>query len=128
MMAKKFYTEKDIEDLFKSGIMTLEAGQDVVLTELAFEKTKQLGMKLVLDQPENPPSAPVRPYISRKQNSSSSAGSSLCPRECQSGERKEVTALKQRIRTAVNARLGSQVEETLLEAIIQRVMNQVGNN
>ena len=124
-MAKKFYTEKDIEDLFKSGIMTLEAGQDAVLTELAFEKAKQLGMKLVLDQPENPPSAPVRPYISRKQNSPSSTDS---PGECQSGERKEVTDLKQRIRTAVNARLGSQVEETLLEAIIQRVMNQVGNN
>jgi len=35
-MAKEFYTEKDIEDLFQRGVMSLEVNDNVVLTELAY--------------------------------------------------------------------------------------------
>ena len=66
-MPKKFYTERDIEDMFRSGIMSLDVGDSDVLTELAYEKARLVGMKLVCDKPDNPPSAPVRPYISKKQ-------------------------------------------------------------
>ena len=66
-MPKEFYTEKDIEDLFKGGVMSLEVTDNVVLTELAYEKAGRLGMQLHRSQPDNPPSAPVRPYLSQKQ-------------------------------------------------------------
>ena len=63
-MAKTFYTEHDIEDMFKSGVTRLELSDNVVLTGLAYEKAQKLGMQLV--QPNDHPSdAPVRPYISQ---------------------------------------------------------------
>src|SRR6266540_265702 len=62
-MPKQFYTEKDIQDLFQSGVKVLQVTDDVVLTELAYEKAKRLGFQLVSDRAENPPAAPVRPYL-----------------------------------------------------------------
>ena len=46
-MPKEFYTERDIEDLFKRGTTALELSDDVVLTELAYEKAQRLGVKLI---------------------------------------------------------------------------------
>ncbi len=63
-MPKEFYTEKDIEDLWKRGSHVAGAQRCVVLTELAYEKANRLGMKLVQPTADNPPSAPVRPYLS----------------------------------------------------------------
>ena len=65
-MPKEFYTERDIEDMFKRGVMSLNVSENVVLTELAYEKANRLGLKLLRSQPDNPPSAPVRPYIAQK--------------------------------------------------------------
>jgi len=42
-MAKEFYTERDIEDLFKRGILSLKVDENVILTELAYEKAKTAG-------------------------------------------------------------------------------------
>src|SRR5215211_8583212 len=63
-MPKQFYTEKDIEDLFQSGKRSLQVTDDVVLTELAYEKAKRLGFQLITDGADTPPAAPVRPYLS----------------------------------------------------------------
>src|SRR6266498_572789 len=66
-MPKEFYTEKDIEDLFKRGIRSLQITENVVLTELAYEKANRLGLQLFSDPaaPQGgPPAAPVRPYLS----------------------------------------------------------------
>src|SRR5512142_341518 len=63
-MPKEFYTEQDIEDLFQRGIRSLRITEDVALTELAYEKANQLGLQLVSDRADNPPAAPVRPYLS----------------------------------------------------------------
>ena len=63
-MPKEFYTEKDIEDLFQRGIRSLQITENVVLTELAYEKANRLGVQLVSDRADNPPAAPVRPYLS----------------------------------------------------------------
>src|SRR5512146_2649725 len=65
-MPKEFYTEKDIEDLFNRGIRSLQVTENVVLTELAYEKTKRLDFQLISDRADNPPAAPVRPYISEQ--------------------------------------------------------------
>ena len=59
-MSKKFYTDKDIEELFHNGVKSLQVNDDVVLTDLAFEKARALG--LLAD--DSPPAAPVRPYLS----------------------------------------------------------------
>ena len=50
-MAKVFYTEKDIEDMVKRGVMSLEVDDNVVLTDLAYEKANRLGMQLRRAQP-----------------------------------------------------------------------------
>ena len=119
-MAKKFYTERDIEDLAAQGQYTLTVGDDVVLTELAFEKAERLGVKLI--QPHQlPPSAPIRPYLAEEQKPAPKKPVSS-PAAVDNEE------LRQRIRAAVKAKLGDQIEEVLLENIITRVLNNVRLN
>ena len=60
-MPKQFYTEHDIEDMARKGIKSLQVTDDVVLTELAYEKAKRLDFQLVSNRADNPPAAPVRP-------------------------------------------------------------------
>jgi hypothetical protein len=116
-MAKKFYTERDIEDLVAQGILSLNIDSNTVLTELAFEKAGKLGLALV--QPNQlPPAAPIRPYLSAEKPAA------VC--NCDAGRAPTDDQLRQRIRDAVNARLGTQIDPTLLETIITRVLNNVG--
>lgn len=120
-MAKKFFTERDIEDLAARGQMSLEMTDDVVLTELAFERADRLGVKLL--QPHQlPPAAPVRPYLSSTSPVTANSGCTSCC-ECNSSREEN---LKQRIRDAVKTKLGNQVDSNLLDAIITRVLNNVG--
>ena len=65
-MPKQFFTEHDIEDLVKSGVLTLDMTADTVLTDLAYEKARRLGMRLVQPGADTPPGAPIRPYLSQK--------------------------------------------------------------
>ncbi len=146
-MPKEFYTERDIEDMVKRGIMSLELNDNVVLTDMAYEKANRLGMRLVRDKPENPPGAPVRPYIAQNQNQSRPAssagaypaGSSHAPAQFSSPgggsgvpspvvppPQVDGAELRQRIRTAVIARLGNQVDPGLLDVIITRVLQSTG--
>ena len=129
-MSKVFYTEKDIEDMVKRGVMSLEVGDNVVLTDLAYEKANRLGVQLRRTQPDNPPSAPVRPYITQKSARPVAAAApevppavtpTATPAAPEGGKE-----LHQRIHSAVIARLGSQVDANLLDVIIQRVLNQTG--
>lgn len=128
-MAKEFYTEKDIEDMARRGIQSLVIGENVVLTELAYEKAARLGVKLIQERPDNPPSAPVRPYLSQ-QPDVRPGRVSLTSRPEQTAASPTVPAgdveLSQRIKSAVIARLGNQVDEKLLDVIIQRVLKSTG--
>jgi len=119
-MPKEFYTERDIEDLFKHGVLSLKVDENVVLTELAYEKANRLGMQLIRSQADTPPSAPVRPYISKQADHNPALGTVLPPADQARGD------LKERIRAAVQARLEDQVTPSLLDAIIQRVLNSTG--
>ncbi len=119
-MPKEFYTERDIEDMFKRGVMSLNVTENVVLTELAYEKANRLGMQLVRSQPDNPPCAPVRPYIALK-----TGPAAPVPLPSISAEQTE-RDLQTRIREAVVARMGSQVDSELLDVIIQRVLKSTG--
>lgn len=142
-MPKEFYTEKDIEDLFQRGIRSLQVTENVVLTELAYEKAKRLDFQLITDRADNPPAAPVRPYISEQQThrpvatigpvapAVESQPRSVPPsavRETTSGnaQGQKESDIEQRIRSAVIARLGNQVDAKLLDNIIHRVVKGVG--
>ncbi|MCC6298171.1 MAG: hypothetical protein IT314_02650 [Anaerolineales bacterium] len=143
---KKFYTDKDIEELFHNGVTSLRADDDVVLTDLAFEKARALGL---LDS-DSPPAAPVRPYLSDvkprhstgRVDSVSSALSqpapTLTPDPSPSRERgaaltpspspkgRGESALEKRIREKVAAKLGNQVDAQLLDTIIKRTLKATG--
>jgi hypothetical protein len=128
-MPKEFYTEKDIEDMFKRGISSLDVNDNVVLTGLAYEKAGRLGMRLVRQSPDNPPAAPVRPYISRNQEKHPSPSATTTGQACacaSSPQAAEDLSNQERIRSAVIARLGAQVDAKLLDVIIKRVMQSTG--
>jgi hypothetical protein len=124
-MAKTFYTEHDIEDMFKSGVTRLELSDNVVLTGLAYEKAQKLGMQLI--QPNDHPSdAPVRPYISQV----TPPPPTNYPQQHIILPSINVPAaptldLSARIKNAVIAKLGTQVDQALLDTIIRRVLDQV---
>lgn len=128
---KKFYTDQDIEELFRNGVKSLQMDDDVVLTDLAFDKARKLGM-LASDAP---PAAPVRPYLSDvktvhsqgRADSVSSAlsqsGQPLIPSPSPHGEKGAL--LEKRIREKVAAKLGNQVDSSLLDTIIKRTLKLV---
>ncbi|MFZ3078647.1 MAG: hypothetical protein WA109_03090 [Bellilinea sp.] len=127
-MAKEFYTEKDIEDMWKRGVMSLELSDSVVLTELAYEKANRLGMRLVQPTPDNPPSAPVRPYLSPAKPipTAADAAAYLPKLDSPAGPKSGELDLQQRIKNAVMARMGPQIDPKLLDSIIQRVLASTG--
>jgi hypothetical protein len=53
-MPKTFYTERDIEDLVKQGVKSLIVDDDVVLTDLAYEKARRLGLELLRERDQPP--------------------------------------------------------------------------
>jgi hypothetical protein len=133
-MPKEFYTERDIEDMVKRGILSLQVSDNVVLTELAYERAKRLGMQLQREKPLEPPAAPVRPYLSEP------SSPALPPRAegrwlsephkaaaVQSAEAHPAEAdLPARIHAAVTARMGNQIDPALLDVIIERVLKSTG--
>ena len=127
-MAKEFYTERDIEDLFRRGVTSLEINYNVVLTQLAYEKANSLGVKLMRDMPDNPPGAPVRPYITQSKARSAVQAKSPAgtPDRSDAAASQETITVEQRIRDAVRVRLGAQVDPKLLDVIIRRVLASTG--
>src|SRR5512133_1165882 len=134
-MPKQFYTEKDIEDLVQRGTRSLQLTDEIVLTELAYEKAQSLGLQLITNKPDTPPAAPVRPYLSDGQTThakpvmgpvSQTASQAAIPPTSSPEERENTSAIEQRIRSAVIARLGNQVDAKLLDNIIQRVVKSTG--
>jgi hypothetical protein len=125
-MPKTFYTERDIEDLSKRGVISLVVDDDVVLTDLARDKAMRLGIELLREQP---PSAPERPYITKLASPSATQPSIDKPAPQQStpvgAPASTSDDLYQRVYDAVIARLGNSVDTKLLETIIRRVLHTV---
>ncbi len=122
-MPKEFYTEKDIEDLVKRGVLSLDVNDDCVLTDLAYEKASRLGMKLIRSKPDNPPGAPVRPYISEKVAARPAAAAAIMAPPLAPAAQDDLPG---RIRSAALAKLGTQVDPALLDSIIGRVLKSTG--
>lgn len=99
-MAKTFYTEREMEDLYNRGVRVLDVDDDVVLTDLARDKATALGIRL------NRVSAKPRP--------APTGGSPLTQAE-----------IVEKVKAAVIARLGNNVDPALLDAVITRVVAQI---
>jgi len=125
-MTKTFYTERDIEDLAKRGVISLLEDDDVVLTDLARDKAIRLGIEIV-HEIDQPPSAPERPYITEMTSPSAASPGDKEPAKARSS----VTStsgdeLFENVRAEVVARLGDAVDPQLLDTIIRRVLGNVG--
>ena len=117
-MAKEFYTERDIEDMVQRGERVLVVSDNVVLTDLAYEKAKRLGVKL--SQPnDTPPAAPIRPYINKTVPKPK-------PTAPQLQTYSKIETVRENVKNAVKARLGSQISDQLLDRIIDRVAAELG--
>jgi len=132
-MAKTFYTDKDIEELQRKGVKSLRVTDDVALTDLAYEKAQRLGIQIVADVDVPPPAAPVRLYLSDKKptptqpKADSVSTTSPASEAALTPTQKQVdSAIEQRIRSAVLAKLGNQVDANLLDNIIHRVVKATG--
>lgn len=117
-MGKVFYTEHDIEDMDRSGQRSLVVGEQVVLTDLAYESARKLGVELIQAH-DTPPGAPIRPYI----NQSGTRAATSQPGQAASIP---LDALKERVKSAVKVKLGDQIDEALLDRIIERVASDLG--
>ena len=137
-MPKTFYTERDIEDLFQSGVTSLVVNDDVVVTDLGRERAINLGFELVREH-DQPPSAPVRPYITEKRSPSAAPpAAGVAPKTAQMQPPKAASLqppkpaasapadLETRVFEAVQARLGDSVDAQLLKVIIKRVIQNIG--
>jgi hypothetical protein len=110
-MAKVFYTEQDIDDLQARGVDHIDVTDNVVLTDLAVERAMKHGIKInrrELSSPQTTYSPSVNIYAAYPREA---------PRENASDKE-----LKQKIKSAVLARLNGQVDESLLDAVITRVL------
>ena len=124
-MPKTFYTERDIEDLVKQGVQSLIVDDDIVITDLAYEKARRLGLEL-LRRDDKPPAAPERPYIAKTgMVPPRSAPPPSTPTVPKADEESE---LHKRVRDAVVARLGDSVDAKLLDTIIRRVLNSINTS
>ena len=107
-MSKTFYTEHDIQDMAAQGATRLEVNDDVVLTDLAREQATKLGIELT------------------RIDSAHSARHSERSEESPAATRHPpVPDLHKRIRSAVIAKLGDQLEPAILDRIITRVLSRL---
>ena len=118
-MTKTIYTERDIEDLSQRGLKSIVVNDDVILTMAAREKAEKLGVALV-DQEKS--AAQRAPGFSRSKPITPSViqpGPAVPPAAMQSD-------LRKKIRAAVIAKLGNEVDPKLLDTIINRVSDNLG--
>ncbi len=130
-MPKTFYTDRDIEDLVKQGVQSLIVDDDVVLTDLAYEKAGRLGLEL-LRKDDKPPAAPVRPYIAKPLSTPSVSApkpviAATTPIKA-SNIAQGRDAMHKRVYDAVVARLGDEVDPKLLDTIIRRVLKSISTS
>jgi hypothetical protein len=111
-MPKVFYTERDIDDMKARGITSIDVTDNVVMTDLALERAMRYEMKINRVE-QSAPKATYSPSVNTY-----TAYQREAPRETASD-----AELKRRIKSAVLAKLDGQVDGTLLDAVITRVLS-----
>ena len=110
-MPKIFYTERDIDDLKARGVTSIDLTDNVVMTDLALERVMRYEMKINRVEQHAPKSSyspSVNTYAAYQREPLPESASDL--------------ELKQKIKSAVLARLNGQVDIALLDAVITRVL------
>ena len=111
-MPKIFYTERDIDDMKARGITSIDLTDNVVMTDLALERAMRYEMKINRME-YSAPKATYSPSV----NLTASTIHTTVTRNSDDSE------LRQRIKSAVLAKLDGQVDGTLLDAVITRVLD-----
>lgn len=118
-MPKVFYTERDIEDLARQGVTSLAITDNVVVTDLAREKARRLGITLITERDNRLASQAAQSAIS-----SSPPPAALAPTPRQ--EPPSGSELEARVYNAVKNKLDGQVDDALLRTIVKRVLTSLG--
>ena len=111
-MPKIFYTERDIDDMKARGVTSIDVTENVVMTDLALERAMRYEMKINRVE-RSAPQATYSPSV----NLAASTVHTTVNRNPDNAE------LRQRIRSAVLAKLDGQVDGALLDAVITRVLD-----
>jgi hypothetical protein len=111
-MPKIFYTERDIDDMKARGVTSIDVTDNVVLTDLALERAMRYEIKINRIE-QSAPKATYSPSV----NLAASTVHTTVTRNSDNAE------LRQRIKTAVLAKLDGQVDGALLDAVITRVLD-----
>ena len=111
-MPKTFITERDIDDMKARGDTSIDVTDNIVMTDLAVERAMKHGIKVNRAEPSAPPKATYSPSVNLV---------AAFPRDG-SRESSGDAELKQKIKSAVLARLNGQVDAVLLDAVITRVL------
>jgi hypothetical protein len=111
-MPKTFITERDVDDMKARGVSSIDVTDNVVMTDLAVERAMKHGIKINRVEPSAPPKAVYSQSVNLV---------AAYPRDGwrESGGDAE---LKQKIKSAVLARLDGQVDPVLLDAVITKVL------
>jgi len=107
-MAKIFYTEHDVDDMKARGVTSIDVTDNVVMTDLAVERAMRYEMRINRVE-QGSPKATYSPSVNIY---------AAYPRETSSADGE----LKAKIKSAVLAKLGGQVDAALLDAVITRVL------
>jgi hypothetical protein len=110
-MPKIFYTERDIDELKARGVTSIDVTDNIVMTDLALERAMRYEMKInrvEQSAPKSSYSPSVNIYAAYPRETSRESASDF--------------ELKQKIKSAVLARLNGQVDNVLLDAVITRVL------
>ena len=123
-MPKEFYTEKDIEDMVKRGVLSLEVNENVRADRAGLREGQPAGDEAG-PRPAGQPAR--RPRCGRTSLEQVAAGTCdpICHRGCTAVPAAQ-SDLHGRIRSAVLAQLGTQVDPALLDVIIERVLKSTG--
>ena len=113
-MPKIFYTERDIDDMKARGVTSIDVTENVVMTDLALERAMRYEMKINRIE-QSAPKATSSPSV----NLTASTVHTTVSRNSNHAE------LRQRIKSAVLARLDGRVDDALLEAVITRVLEEM---
>jgi hypothetical protein len=110
-MAKIFYTERDIDDMKARGVTSLDITDNVVITDLALERAMRYEFKINRTDSASLPKATFSGSVNLV---------AAYPRDV-SASTSDVE-LKQKIKSLVLAKLNGQVDASLLDAVITRVL------
>jgi hypothetical protein len=113
-MPKIFYTERDIDEMWRRGVTSIDVTDNVVMTELALERAMRYEMKINRIE-QSAPKAMYSPSV----NLTASTVHTTVARNTDNAE------LRQRIKSAVLAKLDGPVDGALLDAVITRVLKEM---